>query len=96
MPCAQVTPGSGGACSECGVVSRAEARSVLQFWWALGPAAPVPAQRAAILTGGASASVLYSCPLTHTLVGLVGLFSLHGLESNPGSSLQTEEEAGLP
>ena len=25
----------------------------------------------------------------------VGLF-LHGLESNPGSSLQTEEEAGLP
>ena len=22
--------------------------------------------------------------------------SLHGLESNPGSSLQTEEEAGLP
>ena len=25
----------------------------------------------------------------------MGLF-LHGLESNPGSSLQTEEEAGLP
>ena len=25
-----------------------------------------------------------------------GLLSLHGLESNPGSSLQTEEEAGLP
>ena len=27
--------------------------------------------------------------------GCQGLF-LHGLESNPGSSLQTEEEAGLP
>ena len=26
----------------------------------------------------------------------VGLLFLHGLESNPGSSLQTEEEAGLP
>ena len=25
-----------------------------------------------------------------------GLLFLHGLESNPGSSLQTEEEAGLP
>ena len=25
-----------------------------------------------------------------------GLLVLHGLESNPGSSLQTEEEAGLP
>ena len=25
-----------------------------------------------------------------------GLLSLHGLESNPGSSLPTEEEAGLP
>ena len=25
-----------------------------------------------------------------------GLPFLHGLESNPGSSLQTEEEAGLP
>ena len=25
-----------------------------------------------------------------------GLIFLHGLESNPGSSLQTEEEAGLP
>ena len=25
-----------------------------------------------------------------------GLLLLHGLESNPGSSLQTEEEAGLP
>ena len=25
-----------------------------------------------------------------------GLRFLHGLESNPGSSLQTEEEAGLP
>ena len=24
------------------------------------------------------------------------LLFLHGLESNPGSSLQTEEEAGLP
>ena len=30
--------------------------------------------------------VIYGCDL---------LF-LHGLESNPGSSLQTEEEAGLP
>ena len=27
--------------------------------------------------------------------GILYLF-LHGLESNPGSSLQTEEEAGLP
>ena len=25
-----------------------------------------------------------------------GILFLHGLESNPGSSLQTEEEAGLP
>ena len=25
-----------------------------------------------------------------------GTGELHGLESNPGSSLQTEEEAGLP
>ena len=25
-----------------------------------------------------------------------GLLFLHGLESNPGSPLQTEEEAGLP
>ena len=25
-----------------------------------------------------------------------GPLSLHGLESNPGSSVQTEEEAGLP
>ena len=25
-----------------------------------------------------------------------GLLFLHGLESSPGSSLQTEEEAGLP
>ena len=25
-----------------------------------------------------------------------GLLFLHGLESNPGSALQTEEEAGLP
>ena len=25
-----------------------------------------------------------------------GLLFLHGLEGNPGSSLQTEEEAGLP
>ena len=25
-----------------------------------------------------------------------GVLFLHGLESNPGSSLQTEEEAGLP
>ena len=27
---------------------------------------------------------------------LEGLLFMHGLESNPGSSLQTEEEAGLP
>ena len=26
----------------------------------------------------------------------MGLLFLHGLESNPGSSLQPEEEAGLP
>ena len=34
--------------------------------------------------------------LRHSGVRAEGLLFLHGLESNPGSSLQTEEEAGLP
>ena len=32
----------------------------------------------------------------NTLAQAEGLLFLHDLESNPGSSLQTEEEAGLP
>ena len=36
-------------------------------------------------------------PIPHTgTCSHEGLLFLHGLESNPGSSLQTEEEAGLP
>ena len=37
-------------------------------------------------------------PLSAAVISspLMGLLFLHGLESNPGSSLQTEEEAGLP
>ena len=34
--------------------------------------------------------------LTNASSRAEGLLFLHGLESNPGSSLQTEEEAGLP
>ena len=35
------------------------------------------------------------CKLINMKHHIILLF-LHGLESNPGSSLQTEEEAGLP
>ena len=48
----------------------------------------------------AECAVVASWPLwaqSHSLLILHGhLLFLHGLESNPGSSLQTEEEAGLP
>ena len=39
---------------------------------------------------------LKETPETHPSSRAEGLLFLHGLESNPGSSLQTEEEAGLP
>ena len=37
-----------------------------------------------------------SLPILLKATRAEGLLFLHGLESNPGSSLQTEEEAGLP
>ena len=41
-------------------------------------------------------SLLWGTPETAPYSRAEGLLFLHGLESNPGSSLQTEEEAGLP
>ena len=43
-----------------------------------------------------SAPQLEETPETPPSSPAEGLLFLHGLESNPGSSLQTEEEAGLP
>ena len=44
------------------------------------------------LTAGSTWSTIWAPPSSRA----EGLLFLHGLESNPGSSLQTEEEAGLP
>ena len=51
----------------------------------------------AVLGGlGPRAPQLEETPETPPSSRAEGLLFLHGLESNPGSSLQTEEEAGLP
>ena len=46
--------------------------------------------------GVVSQAQLEETPETPPSSRAEGLLFLHGLESNPGSSLQTEEEAGLP